>query len=58
MIQKICVAAKLFSKNQNIDFICEEITRYSYRNKDVIILTDVLSIHATKKSGRSSFTLH
>ncbi len=54
--EKICVAANCFSKNQNIDFICEEITRYSYRNKDVIILTDVL--HYMPQKNQEEVLLH
>jgi len=40
--EKIRVAANSFLKNQNIDFICEDITNYSFNNKDAIILSDVL----------------
>jgi 1-acyl-sn-glycerol-3-phosphate acyltransferase len=39
---KIRVAVNGFLKNDNIDFLCEDITRYSFGNKDAIILCDVL----------------
>jgi len=40
--EKIRVAANCIAKNENIDFICEDITRYSFGNKDAILLSDVL----------------
>ncbi len=40
--EKIRVAVNCISKNENIDFICEDITRYSFGNKDAILLIDVL----------------
>jgi len=40
--EKIRVAANCISKNENLDFICEDITRYSFGNNDAILLSDVL----------------
>jgi 1-acyl-sn-glycerol-3-phosphate acyltransferase len=40
--EKIRVAANCISKNENLDFICDDITRYSFGNKDAILLSDVL----------------
>jgi 1-acyl-sn-glycerol-3-phosphate acyltransferase len=40
--EKIRIAANGFLKNKNIDFFCEDITHYSFGNKDGIILSDVL----------------
>ncbi len=40
--EKIRVAANCISKNENLDFICEDITHYSFGNKDAILLSDVL----------------
>jgi 1-acyl-sn-glycerol-3-phosphate acyltransferase len=40
--EKIRIAANCISKNENLDFICEDITRYSFGNKDAILLSDVL----------------
>jgi 1-acyl-sn-glycerol-3-phosphate acyltransferase len=40
--EKIRVATNGFLKNKNIDFFCEDIARYSFGNKDAIILSDVL----------------
>lgn len=39
---KILVAANCILKNENLDFICEDIDRYSFGNKDAILLVDVL----------------
>jgi 1-acyl-sn-glycerol-3-phosphate acyltransferase len=40
--EKIRVAMNCFSKNENIDFICESVTTYSFLNQDAILLSDVL----------------
>ena len=40
--EKIRIALNCFSKNDNIDFLCEDITKYSFGNKDAIVLSDVL----------------
>ena len=47
--EKIRIAANGFLKNKNIDFFCEDITRYSFGNKDAIILCDVLHCLPIKK---------
>ena len=40
--EKIRVAANCIAKNENLNFICEDIARYSFGNKDAILLSDVL----------------
>jgi 1-acyl-sn-glycerol-3-phosphate acyltransferase len=40
--EKIRVALNCFSKNDNLDFVCDDITRYSFENMDAILLSDVL----------------
>jgi len=39
---KIQVALKGYSRSENMNFICEDLTRYSFESKDAIILGDVL----------------
>jgi 2-polyprenyl-3-methyl-5-hydroxy-6-metoxy-1,4-benzoquinol methylase len=46
---KIRIAANCISKNENIDFICEDINYYSFGNKDAILLSDVLHYLPQKK---------
>jgi 1-acyl-sn-glycerol-3-phosphate acyltransferase len=40
--EKICIALNGYSKNENLDFICEDITNFSFDYKDAILLNDVL----------------
>jgi 1-acyl-sn-glycerol-3-phosphate acyltransferase len=40
--EKIRVATNGFLKNTNVNFFCEDITRYTFEKKDAIILNDVL----------------
>jgi uncharacterized protein len=40
--EKIRVAANCISKNENLNFICDDITRHLFGNKDAILLSDVL----------------
>jgi uncharacterized protein len=40
--EKIRVAENCSMKNENLEFICEDITRYKFLSKDVILLSDVL----------------
>ena len=40
--EKIRVAANAIFRNEDLEFICEDITRYEFGKKDAIIMTDVL----------------
>jgi uncharacterized protein len=40
--EKIRVASNSFLKNDNLEFICDNITRYSFDFKDAILLIDIL----------------
>jgi 1-acyl-sn-glycerol-3-phosphate acyltransferase len=40
--EKIRVAAHCIMKNENLDFVCEDITTYAFGCRDAIILSDVL----------------
>jgi 1-acyl-sn-glycerol-3-phosphate acyltransferase len=47
--EKVRVARNGFLKNKNLDFIFEDITSYSFGNKDAIILNDVLQYMSQEK---------
>ncbi|MCX6244205.1 MAG: methyltransferase domain-containing protein [Bacteroidetes bacterium] len=40
--EKIRVALNGYLKNDNLEFICDDITKYSFSSKDAIVLSDVL----------------
>jgi 1-acyl-sn-glycerol-3-phosphate acyltransferase len=40
--EKICVANHCISKNENLTFLCGDITKYQFENQDAIVLSDVL----------------
>jgi 1-acyl-sn-glycerol-3-phosphate acyltransferase len=54
--EKIRIAANGFLKNKNINFFCEDITRYPFGNKDAIILIDVL--HYISQKNQEEVLLH
>jgi 1-acyl-sn-glycerol-3-phosphate acyltransferase len=54
--EKIRVALNCFSKNENIDFICKDLTTYSFLNQDAILLSDVL--HYLPRTNQEELLTH
>ncbi|MEO6316921.1 MAG: 1-acyl-sn-glycerol-3-phosphate acyltransferase [Chitinophagaceae bacterium] len=40
--QKIATANHCFSKDENIDFLCEDVTTYTFKQYDAIVMMDIL----------------